>query len=304
MANSIELNLPVFFSVQHDTSFAATLLTLQQVNDTNVILTLQLEGESALAVEAAGYFNNAVSGRVRPPATGFDRHKPLFFELALRQNELDAYSGYTAADYAAILRGDQPMLTPLLVESVWNTLMVWQETQLDASIGGGVIKYGYKTHWTHPENDIERIRRRGPVSEVMIQAFIENSWPVRLAEDGETLILDLTVTEKPFRCHLIADDADTVASVVVEYLAEVPPERLLLLSEWIATSQSTVAPGFFEYAEQSAHVSYHCLIQVPAETLDRTLIEGLVNLALMVMAQNATAVDEVIAGTLQLNDLS
>jgi hypothetical protein len=298
MANLIELNVPVLFAVQHDRSFAATLLTLQQVDHTKVILTLRLEGEAALAIEAAGYFNNAVSGRVRPPVAGFDEHKPLLFELALRQNELAAYPGYTAADYAAMLRGDQPMRTPLLVESAWNTLMVWQETLLDASIGGGVIKYGYKTRWTEPENDIERIRRRGPVSEVMIQAFIENSWPVQLAADGETLILDLTVTGKNFRGYLIADDADTVASVVMEYLAEVPSERLSLLSAWIAASQAAVAPGFFEYAAQSAHVSYHCLIQVPPETLDRAVIEGLVNLALTVMAQHAPAVDEVIAAPL------
>jgi hypothetical protein len=132
-------------------------------------------------------------------------------ELALRPERADVLPD-AEQDLRAWL-GQLPAGDALLREDSWNALQVWQEHALDPSIGGGVMKVGYRTVFSAPRNEIDALKRRGPVTRTVVEALIENGLPVHF--EGEAFVLGLGVGDRAFRCLLRPDDAAIALSLTV-----------------------------------------------------------------------------------------
>jgi hypothetical protein len=128
---------------------------LREVTDTTLVI------ETDVETAERGLFHDTPERRLEAFDGGFNRDLPVLIELEPR--------------------GERPEPWPpsSTDEADWNAREVWQEHELPAALGGGAIKAGYRTVFSAPRNEIDALKRRGPVTRTVVEALIENGIPVR-----------------------------------------------------------------------------------------------------------------------------
>lgn len=219
-------------------------------------------------IEARGYFHDALDNRLEAVQGGFNPDLPIFLELTLRPSQLNLLpspGGSLAPWLEALFAFEASAGSELRGEDAWNATRVWQEHHLDPSIGDGVIMVGYRTVFSPPRDETDRLRRRGLVSRTIVEALIENGLPVRFELGPEAFELGFTVGEETYTCQIHPDDAAVALSLAVSYSDEIPDAARARVDEAIARANDEVPVGAFELRD--GRVRYVHQIQV-----DRSLV--------------------------------
>jgi hypothetical protein len=201
--------------------------------------------ETDVATAARGYFHDTPENRLEEVQGGFNTGLPVLIELALRDERL-----------AALPPADEDLRTwlgstaagELWREDAWNAVQVWQEHPLDPSIGGGAIKVGYRTVFSAPRNEIDRLKRRGPVSRTVVEALIESGIPVRFADDA--FEFGLGVGESAYQCRLRADDAATALSLSLSVQGDAAPGAIADVNRELPAGAFAPGEGELRYVSE------------------------------------------------------
>ena len=189
---------------------------------------LETDAETMRRLENRGFFHNTPENRLEEVEGGFNNDLPVFLELELCTSKL-ALLPPPGPDVderlKAMLEAARPDST-LFHEDSWNALLIWQEHHLDPSIGGGVIKVGYRTVFSPPSSEVDRLKRRGLVSRTVVEALIENELPVRFEPEHQAFEVGLAVGEHTYTCRIRPDDEAIALSLTVVWPGEIPEEAV------------------------------------------------------------------------------
>ena len=147
---------------------------------------------------------------------------------------------------------------------------VWQEHPVDQSIGGGVIKVGYRTVFSPPRNEIDALKRRGLVTRTIVEALIENGLPVRFEPQAEAFALGLAVGDSEYACQLRPDDAATGLMLTVTAGGGAREAAHAVIDE----INDELAAGAFELADGSLRYVHEIRVDEPLVS-DSWVIETL-----------------------------
>ncbi len=194
---------------------------------------------------------------------GFNPDLPVLIELAPRTQSLPDADLRAAVERLVSSQ-------ELLREDAWNALQVWQEHPLDPSIGGGVIKVGYRTVFSAPRNEIDALKRRGLVTRTIVEALIENGLPVRFEPQAEAFALGLAVGDSEYACQLRPDDAATGLMLTVTAGGGAREAAHAVIDE----INDELAAGAFELADGSLRYVHEIRVDEPLVS-DSWVIETL-----------------------------
>jgi hypothetical protein len=200
MESELALDLPIAFAADGE-PVAARLKRLRR-GDAELVAVVETDPETASRIAARGWFHDTAENRLAEVEGGFNSDLPVMIELASRTPSLLDTDLRAAVERLATSE-------ELLREDAWNALEVWQEHRLDPSIGGGVIKVGYRTVFSAPRNEIDALKRRGLVTRTIVEALIENGLPVHFEPDSQAFVLGLAVGDSEYACRLRPDDEAT-----------------------------------------------------------------------------------------------
>jgi hypothetical protein len=205
METDVELDLPVAFAAGDGGEPA--LLRLKHLHPDDGELAAIVETDTQTA--ARGLFHDTPENRLEEVEGGFDADLPVLIDLALRPEWRESLPD-PQADIDQWLAGSE-----LLRDDAWNARVVWQEHALPPALGGDAMKVGYCTVFSPPRNEIDRLKRRGPVTRTVVEALIENGLPVRLEAERDSFELGLGVGASEYSCRLEPDEATTGITLTV-----------------------------------------------------------------------------------------
>lgn len=206
----------------------ARRLTLGRAEDhwASCQIQLTIAGPAWEEAYARHFFGDRQEHRLGGEDLEFDRSLPLWCELALRPEFLSLLPppAEGLAAVIALLSHPTGAPAPLFDQDSWRATQVWQEHPLDPSIGGGALKVGYRTSWSPIRDTVDLLKRRGPVSRTMVEAFIEHGLPVHFDPAADALLVTLRAGERTYPCTVRADDAASILGVTVALNNPVPQE--------------------------------------------------------------------------------
>lgn len=251
-------------------------------------LILKTDLDTWKKAEQKDVFNNSIENRLITKEVKFNAEKPLLVEIALRPEKLGLLPspademGEKVMAFLSTLPDNSP---ELMTENSWLALEVWQEHQLDPSIGGRIIKNGYRTVWSPPKNQIEKIKRLGPVSKTIVEAFIENNLPVRYNEATETFELKLAAGSQEYACFVKGDNQEIALSIGLVLEPEVPAGTEARVLDYLDEANRELAMGQFVLDNQQ--VWYRNTLQVSPELLNYTFVIETLLMSVTIMQHNA-----------------
>lgn len=198
------------------THLEEVLFEIADNNWTSLKIILKTDVETNRILEQHTFFNNKAENRLDEVEGGFNTSLPVFMEL-----ELDADNFHLLPDTSVDLTDyfdNLPTEAELLQENKWNLLSAWQAHQLDPSIGGGILKVGYQTCFTKPQNKIDALKRKGMVSKAVVTALIENQFPVHFNDDVQSFETTLMLENKTYTAIIKPDDNNV--SLTINLLSE------------------------------------------------------------------------------------
>ena len=217
MEAELALDLPVAFRPGPDHGGEPVEVRMTRVRGegaerwTSVEAVVETDAGTAARLADREFFHNTPENRLEEVQGGFNADLPVMFELVLRPERLGALPPRDEDLGAWLAAADGG--AELLREDAWNARLVWQEHRLDPSIGGGVIKVGYRTAFSPPRDEIDALKRRGRVTRTVVEALIENGIPVRYEDDA--FKVGLEVGDRAYPCRLRPDDAATSLTLTV-----------------------------------------------------------------------------------------
>ncbi|MGH2461559.1 MAG: hypothetical protein ACRDIY_22110 [Chloroflexota bacterium] len=245
-----------------------------------------------------GFFHDTPENRLEAVEGGFNADLPVLLDLALLPTKLERLPS-PEADLPAWLSGalgaTDAASPDLWREDSWNATFVWQEHHLDPSIGGGVIKVGYRTVFSPPRNEIDRLKRRGLVSRTIVEALIENGLPVRFESDLEAFELGFAVGEQTYTCQVRPDDTATALSLTVIWSREIPDAARARLADVIAQIDDEVPVGGFEAVDDG--VRYVHDIQVDQSLVSQSWVIETLRAGISVLHHYRPRLIAALAGT-------
>ena len=205
-----------------DSAVSVDLLTLMVADDTRCALVGTTDLVTYRTIANRGYFEDSPANRLGVTEAEFSSERPLYLRLGLTEKGWTAVTEQRAtAHLIERFRSPSPD-DPLSEGSSWRLEEAWQELRMDESIGGGLIRVGYRTVWSEPTGEVDRLRRRGPVSAAVVEALIENGLPVRYRPKSDDYEVELTVGPEAYPAHLEPLDAESGLRITVE-LGEIAP---------------------------------------------------------------------------------
>jgi hypothetical protein len=270
MNQEVSINTPITFLPHRDLGRIEVRKALLEEADgrwSACRLILETDVETARRLEHYGFFHNTPENRLEEVERGFHEDLPVLLELALRPSKLALLptpSEDVDQRLIALLAAEPPLAAELFHEDSWNALLVWQEHHLDPSIGGGVIKVGYRTVFSPPRNEIDRLKRRGRVSRTVVEALIENGLPVRFEPERQAFEVGLAVGEHTYTCRIRPHDGTIALSLTVVWSREIPEEAVPRVRELLGQINDEITLGYFEAGDGRLRYLHH--IQV-AEAL-------------------------------------
>lgn len=226
---------------------------------------LETDAETMRRLENRGFFHNTPENRLEEVEGGFNNDLPVFLELELCTSKL-ALLPPPGPDVderlKAMLEAARPDST-LFHEDSWNALLIWQEHHLDPSIGGGVIKVGYRTVFSPPSSEVDRLKRRGLVSRTVVEALIENELPVRFEPEHQAFEVGLAVGEHTYTCRIRPDDEAIALSLTVVWPGEIPEEAVPRVRELLGRFNDEITLGYFEAGDGRLRYLHHIQVAKP-----------------------------------------
>jgi len=227
-------------------------------------------------LEEVGFFHNTQKNRLEMVEGGFNPDFDVYFEIALHQEHHELLPAPTE-DLETFFKNLEKEV-PLLQEKYWKALFVWTEIELDASIGGGIIKVGYKTIFSEPSNEIDALKRLGAVSAAIVIALIESSFPVDYEKESECFLLNLRMENSNYLVFIKGDNENNGLTVRLKYPARLIPEtktQAVTLSEEI---NKEINLGYFSIENEHFEYTHHMIVNrdlVSHYWVTETLLAGL-----------------------------
>ncbi|PRC93458.1 YbjN domain-containing protein [Solimicrobium silvestre] len=267
-------------------------LTYQQAEGKHNGISLKLRADHASyeKIETAAFFNNALENRLDIVEGGFNPDLNVFINIDLRQ------------EHVHLLPTDQCDLThyfqhmskddPLLQENFWNATFVWTEIHLSPTIGGGVIKVGYKTRFSTPANRIDLIKRQGSVSKAITTALIENNFPVYFDDASQCFALILKMEDAHYHTTITPDNQHSAMSIQLAYTIDIPPHKETQAIDLLSDINKEIIFGEFFIEKQK--LTYCHAIQVAEELISDQWVSGALLASGSVMHHYAKKLEELI----------
>ena len=207
----------------------------------------------------------------------------MFVQLELAPSQVNLLVPLASDDVVGL--ADLLSHSPDLAQAAsWHLLQAWQEHPLDPSIGGGVIKTGYRTVWSAPTNRIDQLKRMGPVSKTVVEALIENMWPVNFSIERQAFELSLSVGAEEYHCWIQADDVEIALTIEVGLSPVVTPPAQAALENLLSRINTDNPTGAFELTDQQ--IWYRYRLQVSPELLNQSFVLDSVQTALTIVYSN------------------
>ncbi len=207
----------------------------------------QLEAliETDAATVARDLFHDSAETRLETLEGGFDAELPVLIELELRPEWRGSLPG-SDQDLERWLAGSE-----LLREDAWNARQVWQERPVAPGLGGGAMKVGYRTVFSAPRNEIDALKRRGPVTRTVVEAFIENGLPVRFEPEPEAFEVGLGVGDRAYVCRVRPDEAAAgLALTVLAPWAATDPDAIERANRELPIGRFEAGPDGLRYVQE------------------------------------------------------
>jgi hypothetical protein len=240
---------------------------------TSCRLQLEVAGSAWEASMRDQFFGDTPENRLGGEDIEFDRALPLHIEIGLRPEYLSLLPAPDAAGMSGVIAAlsqSRAAENPLFDQDAWRALQVWQEHALDPSIGGGVLKLGYRTTWSPIRDTVDMLKRRGPVSRTMVEAFIEHGLPVHFEPDADALTVILRAGERAYSCLVSANDAASALDVRVALGAAVPKEAESAVTAAVARINEDLLLG--DFTLDGGTVRYHARLEVEGPLLNEELV--------------------------------
>jgi hypothetical protein len=251
METELALDLPIAF-VADGEPVAARLKRVRR-GEAQLVAVVETDPETASRIAARGWFHDTAENRLEEVQGGFNPDLPVMIELVARTPSLP--DADLSAAVERLVSSEQ-----LLREDAWNALEVWQEHRLDASIGGGVIKVGYRTVFSAPRNEIDALKRRGLVTRTIVEALIENGLPVHFEPQSQAFELGLAVGDSEYACQLRPDDAATGLMLTVT----AGEDARTAAHDVIDEVNAEVPAGAFELADGTLRYVHEIRVDTPS----------------------------------------
>jgi hypothetical protein len=250
METELALDLPIAFAADGE-PVAARLKRVRR-GEAELVAVVETDPETASRIAARGWFHDTAENRLAEVQGGFNSDLPVMIELASRTPSLLDTDLRAAVERLATSE-------ELLREDAWNALEVWQEHRLDPSIGGGVIKVGYRTVFSTPRNEIDALKRRGLVTRTIVEALIENGLPVHFEPHSQAFVLGLAVGDSEYACRLRPDDEATGIMLTVTAGGDARTTAHDVIDE----VNAELAAGAFELADGTVRYVHEIRVDEP-----------------------------------------
>lgn len=190
MNDTIALHEPIVFDAPLD-DLTLLLKEIIIADKAPLKILLEVAVPTYEKLEEQQAFHNTVENRLDDMPTPFGKDQSVYLTLEWRMEYLDSLPSINTGTAWKMAFEQASSTDPLLQEKYWNLLSAMQHHQLSESIGGGIIRSGYRTKFTKPLNKNDALRRKGPVTAAIVQGLIESYFPVDYQEEQEGFILEL-----------------------------------------------------------------------------------------------------------------
>ena len=203
MNDTMTLHEPLVFDAPID-SLTLLLKEIIVTEEEPLTILLQVAVPTYEQLEQQQVFHNTPEKRIEDMPMPFENGKPVYLKLQWRAEYLHLLPSEDTnwVDYFK----NAASTDLLLQEKHWNLLSAMQHQQLPASFGGGILSSGYNTIFTKPTSPIDALRRKGPVTDAIVQGLIESYFPVNYKEEQQGFILTLKAGGEEYKVLLKAQE--------------------------------------------------------------------------------------------------
>lgn len=233
-----------------------------------VDLTLDLHTDYATytRLEHNQAFNNLPENRLESMGSPFQDTLPVHIRVALKKN-----SHYLLPDTQTDLTSHFTNLAaeaPLLQEKRWEVLSVFQQQELPEEEGGNVVvQSGYRTHSTQLSDTAEALKKRGPISRAVVEAFQEQNFPVYYSETKQAFEVDVTLEDNNYKLLLAPHDVHFTLSLTIYHQQPLSTQHLTAASEALKSINAELALG--DFSINNNYFTFFQFMKVPREYLHR-----------------------------------
>ncbi|KAI9130799.1 hypothetical protein [Acaryochloris sp. CCMEE 5410] len=225
------------------------LRLVAQINDENwsaVSVVLECAPVIAARGEELSWFHNRPESRLDWQNRPFLEDLPVRMEIALRPEyypHLPCPSSDAVQHLTDLFVIEPPPSPELFDDTVWNAIQLWQEYPIDPSIGGGTMRVGYRTAFSVFTDEVDRLRRRGPVSRIIVDALIESGIPISWIEEDSVFAVTLYAEDRGYLCRIRPNESSSGITVNVEWIEQLSDAGVSKLSSHIAVADTDLVFG-------------------------------------------------------------
>jgi hypothetical protein len=226
-------------------------------------------------------FNNLPENRLESIDSPFTDTLPVYITVALKekchyllpdtQTDLAVYFTDLAAD------------APLLQENRWEVLSVLQQHELPEAQGGQLVQSGYRTRSSQPQDEAVQLKKRGPISRAVVEAFQEQNFPVHYSETKQAFEVDITLDEQTYKVLLAPHDVHFTLSLTIFNQKALSTEHLTATSEALKSINAELALG--DFSINNNYFTFFQFMKVPREYLHRDWVNETMATALQLCQQ-------------------
>ena len=239
------------------------------------IMKLRVSNSTYMELEKAEFFHNEPQNRLTTVEGGVNPNLDVYMEIILEKHYLHHLPPIDT-NLNTYFNGVSKH-SELFKEIFWDVRFVWTEIRLGAAIGGGVIKVGYKTIFSPPEDPVDLLKRRGVVSAAIVTALIENNIPVFYNNITNCFEFDLRVDHLAFKISIEPNEELVGFSLKIVY----SDIRIPMIKESLTELMKNVNEEIYlgELSLQNEHLIYLHTICIPKELVSHqwateTLLAG------------------------------
>ncbi|MFK7798266.1 MAG: leucine-rich repeat domain-containing protein [Aureispira sp.] len=278
--DTMTLHEPLVFDAPID---SLTLLLKEIIVTEEAPLTILLEVAVPTyeQLEQQQVFHNTPEKRIDDMPMPFEKGKPVHLKLQWR------------AEYLHLLPSDQTNWVDyfknaastdlLLQEKHWNLLSAMQHQQLPESLGGGILRSGYRTLFTKPTSPTDALRRKGPVTDAIVQGLIESYFPVHYKEEQQGFVLTLKAGGEEYKVLIKAQEEQ------VGLWLEVKPSQPLTSQQTQQAQQDLELMNehntLGKYHLEGQYLVYEQQMNVPLETVHYSWVQESIKTAISLVHQ-------------------
>lgn len=255
------------------------LRLVAQINDGNwsaVSVVLECDPVIAARGEELSWFHNRLESRLDWQNRPFLEDLPVRMEIALRPEYYPRlpYPSSDAVQHLTDLFVIEPPPSPeLFDDAAWNAIQLWQEYPVDPSIGGGTMRVGYRTAFSAFTDEVDRLRRRGPVSRIIVDALIESGIPISWIEEDSVFTVTLYAEDRGYLCRIRPNESSYGITVSVEWIEQLSDAGVSKLSSHIAVADTDLVFGSLTLVDGRIRLDNLTLLgpSITEETIIETL---------------------------------